>query len=107
MARAQHPQILLANDLLGGDVVFLGTGGWVRDLRLARVAATPADAAALLAAGQAAVAANRVVDVGLVDVAIDANEGPVPLHYRERLRTRGPSVRRDLGKQANGQGSSR
>jgi hypothetical protein len=107
MARARHPQILIASDLLDGDVVFLGAQGFERDQRRARVAATPSEAAALLEAGQAAVAANRVVDVSLVDVAIDEEAGPVPLHYRERLRTKGPSVRPDLGKQASAAGSKR
>jgi hypothetical protein len=107
MARAQHQQILIASDLLDGDVVFLGKHGFVRDERNARVAATPDEAAALLEAGRAAVAANRVVDLSLVDVALDAEALPVPLHYRERLRTKGPSVRPDLGKQASTAGSKR
>jgi sulfite reductase (NADPH) hemoprotein beta-component len=33
-------------------------------------------------------------------VAIGAGGAPEPLHYREKMRIKGPSVRRDLGKQA-------
>jgi sulfite reductase (NADPH) hemoprotein beta-component len=39
------------------------------------------------------------VDAYLVDVVLGEN-GPQPRHFRERLRTLGPSIRRDLGKQA-------
>ena len=35
----------------------------------------------------------------LVDVSLGEN-GPQPRHFRERLRTLGPSIRPDLGKQA-------
>lgn len=101
MARAKFPQILSASDLLAGDVVFLGPSGWERDHRKARVAQLPSESAALVALGQAEAAANRILDANLIDVEIDSEGCPVPLHYRERLRTLGPSVRPDLGKQAN------
>lgn len=100
MARLEHPQILLANDLAQGDVVFLGPSGWERDHRLARVAYDSDGAAVLEAFGKAEVADNHVVDAYLADVAVDASGAPIPLHYRERMRIAGPSVRRDLGKQA-------
>ena len=49
---------------------------------------------------RAEIAANRVVDVYLADVEIGADGAPTPLHYREKMRVKGPSVRLDLGKQA-------
>jgi hypothetical protein len=101
MARqAQFPQIVIANDLLEGDVVFLGHTGWVRNHRDARVGQSAPEIAAIEAIGKAAVAANRVVDASLIDVRLTADGTPEPLHYRERLRTLGPSIRPDLGKQA-------
>ncbi|CAN2534263.1 hypothetical+protein [Methylocapsa aurea] len=99
------PKILLASDLAEGDVVFLGAGGWERDLLRAKIAYDAAEAAALEAAGKADVAANRVVDAYLVDVSVDAAGAPTPLHFREKFRAVGPSVRRDLGKQAWLQGA--
>ena len=36
----------------------------------------------------------------IVDVTRDAAGQPVPNHFRERFKIRGPSVRPDLGKQA-------
>jgi len=96
----RHPQILLASDLRRGEVVFLGAAGWERDAREAAVATTPEEAVALEARGKADIAANLVVDVYLADVEVDAAGAPAPLHYREKMRTKGPSVRADLGKQA-------
>jgi Protein of unknown function (DUF2849) len=100
MAKPTHPQILLASDLRDGEVLFLGAEGWERDARAAVVARDAAEAAALEARGKADIAANKVVDVYLAEVELDDVQGPRPLHYRERARLVGPSVRRDLGKQA-------
>ena len=101
MAKQPHPQILLASDLREGEVVMLGADGWVRDARLATIARDPHEAAALEARGKADISANKVVDVYLADVELDEAAGPRPLHFRERARLAGPSVRRDLGKQAH------
>jgi sulfite reductase (NADPH) hemoprotein beta-component len=102
MPAFKHPQILLASDLADGEVVFLGADGWERDHRRASVARDKEAAEALEKVGKAEIAANRVVDVYLADVEIDAEGIPVPLHYREKMRIKGPSVRPDLGKQAAG-----
>lgn len=96
----KHPQIVLASDLRRGEVVFLGRDGWEREARRAVVAASPEEAAALETRGKADIGKNLVVDVYLADVALDAGGAPTPLHYRERMRSQGPSVRPDLGKQA-------
>lgn len=100
MAALPHPRILSASDLAQGDVVFLGPAGWERDSQRARIARDSAEAAALEAFGKAEMAENRVVDVYFVEVALSEDGAITPLHYRERLRALGPSVRRDLGKQA-------
>lgn len=101
MAKIKHPQFVTCSDLISGDVMFLGKLGWVGDHRLAQVVAAEEDAATLLQRGQQDMAANRVIDVYLVDVAISADGHPEPIHYRERIRTLGPTVRLDLGKQAD------
>jgi hypothetical protein len=102
MPALKHPQILLASDLADGEVMFLGQQGWERDHRRARVARDKEEAGALEAFGKAEIAANHVVDVYLADVEVGADGVPTPLHYREKMRIKGPSVRRDLGKQARG-----
>jgi hypothetical protein len=94
------PAILIANDLIEGDVVFLGPQTWERSYRKAQIVHAAAEADALLARAALDVKANRVVDVYLAQVAINAAGEPVPVHYRERMRTLGPTVRPDLGKQA-------
>lgn len=102
MSALKHPQILLASDLADGEVLFLGPNGWGRDHAQARIARDKEEAHALEAFGKAEIAANRVVDVYLADVEIGPDGAPTPLHYREKMRIKGPSVRPDLGKQARG-----
>lgn len=102
--RPPLPAILLANDLLDGDVVFAahrlpGGLGWTRDPRLALVAADDDSAVRLEEFAARELAAQQVVDAYLVDVAL-GESGPVPRHFRERFKTLGPSNRPDLGKQA-------
>jgi hypothetical protein len=64
------------------------------------IARDEAGAQQLKAAAAQALARNKVVDAYLVDVALDGEGRDVPRHYREKIKTEGPSVRRDLGKQA-------
>lgn len=97
--RPPLPVILVASDLSEGDVVFKTAGGWSRDHRDALIAGNVEAAQALEAEGQAETDANIVVDAYLVDVEL-GGDGPRPRHFRERMRLLGPSVRPDLGKQA-------
>jgi hypothetical protein len=98
MAKRFLPKIVSANDLLEGDVVWLTPDhGWSRDLRAAAVAQAPDAAEALLSAAEAQ--PERVVGPFLADVEIEGG-APRPLHFREVYRTRGPSHRPDLGRQA-------
>jgi len=94
------PAILLANDLLSGEVVFFAGGRWSPDPADALVAHDVAAAEALEAEAARALAANAVVDAGLVDVTLRGDGLPIPNHFRERFKVRGPSNRPDLGKQA-------
>jgi hypothetical protein len=98
MPKPFTPQIVSANALMEGDVVYLDRAhGWTRDLAEAAVARTDDEALALL---KAAAQPTLVVDPYLADVALDQGQKPRPLHYREVFRTRGPSNRPDLGRQA-------
>ena len=91
-------QVLTANRLSDGSPVFLGEdGGWSERIAAARVARDAAAHGLLEATGAAAVAANIVVEPYLVDV--EASGGRIePVRNRERMRTRGPSVRPDLAR---------
>lgn len=99
MAKAYVPQVVTANDLMQGDVVYLTPAGdWSRDHGDAALARTGAEAKSLLARGAAQ--ADKIVGAYLADAETDADGRPAPSHYREAIRTLGPTFRSDLGKQA-------
>lgn len=101
MSKAQPlPAIVIANDLLSGDVIFLGADKWELTHHRAAVASDLSAAELLLARAKLDFEANRIVDPYLAQVQIAGDGTPVPVHYREKMRTRGPTIRPDLGKQA-------
>ena len=88
-------QVLTANRLSDGVVVFLDAeGGWSEHIAAARIA-EKAEAEALAKAGE--IGAAEVVAPYLIDVTLEA-DGPRPLRYRERIRTFGPSIHPEFGK---------
>ena len=90
---------LTANRLADGEVVFWNAGAWVERFAEAEIFAdeASADAAETLAKSEI----RLLVDPYLIDV-IDADGGPAPLSYRERLRALGPTNKLEHGKQAAG-----
>ena len=93
-------QILIANDLLSGAIVYRTANGWSPKVNEARVAEGDADAEALLAEGKSAETDNTVVAAELIPVT--AESGTVtPNRLREVIRAQGPTVRTDLGYQAD------
>ncbi len=97
-------QVLTANRLSDGAVVYLTPAGtWSETITDSRIAEDAEASAALMAAGLN-VAGGRVADAPyLIDVVAD--EGGVrPLRYREQLRASGPSVHPEFGKQAASRG---
>ena len=91
--------VVTANRLIDGIVVFQDeAGGWSEDFARAAV---HDDAAAALARAGEDVAASLVVDPYAVEVEL-RNGHYAPRALREAIRATGPTVRRDLGKQANG-----
>ena len=101
-AKLQGDRIVTANRLADGAVVYLTpAGSWSEWLSESEVAATEERATALLGLAADLVEARQVVDPYLMAVAWDGTT-PKPLSQREIIRSRGPSIRRDLGKQAVG-----
>ncbi|MEI9989945.1 MAG: DUF2849 domain-containing protein [Rhizomicrobium sp.] len=99
MAKIQDPQMLTANRLVDGDVLYWKGGDWVLTLAAGDVFADPRDAEAALAAAQKYVTGNVVVAPYLFDVKLVG--GVVrPVKEREIIRAAGPTVRLDLGKQS-------
>lgn len=87
--RVAAPQVLTANDLRNGAVVFLDkAGGWTTRIAKAEVIVDSARAAALLEAANAR-QATELVGPYLIDV--DAATGK-PLHLREQIRAEGPTA---------------
>ena len=100
VAKRILPAIMVANDLLDGDVVFLAVDGWSRNPKQARVAQDDQAADLFEAIARTAMAARQIVDAVLVDVTVQPDGSAVPNHFRERFRLLGPTNRPDLGKQA-------
>lgn len=93
MAKAFIPQVVTANRLRIGDVVYLGPGDdWVVDLARATVATDEAALSALEVKAAKSVDTQEVVGVYAIDV--DAASGsPEARSVKERIRAaRGPSV---------------
>ncbi|MCB9944669.1 MAG: DUF2849 domain-containing protein [Geminicoccaceae bacterium] len=96
-------KILTANHLATGDVVYLSTDGWRPFVHEARIADNDDKADELVSRGNSDARANIVVEPYLIEVECHGDL-VVPVHYREKFRASGPSVRTDLGKQAVRQG---
>ena len=96
------PSILTANLLGDGMVVFLTLGGtWRGSAGRALIARSADDIAGLEARGARAVQANLVINPYLI--AVEETDGrPVPVAFRERMRTSGPSI--DLAFKARAEG---
>ena len=92
-------QMLTANRLRDGEVVWWKSGTWVAALADAEVFDDPKAADAALERAAAFVRNNVVVNPYLFDVRF-AGLAPQPVKEREIIRAAGPSVRTDTGKQA-------
>ncbi|MFV3126294.1 DUF2849 domain-containing protein [Niveispirillum sp. KHB5.9] len=93
-------QSVAASRLLDGEAVWLGAGNaWVERVAEAAVFDGADAIAEALAFAKAEEKRQVVVDVYPLDVEV-TEEGTRPTHLRERLKGIGPTVRRDLGKQA-------
>jgi len=94
-------QALTANRLRDGAVVYWRDGAWDESFVTAEVFDAKADADAALARAALDVTARRIVSPYLFPVRFEA-ERLRAVEEREIVRSEGPSVRRDLGKQAGG-----
>jgi hypothetical protein len=92
-------KILTANRLIDGEAVWYAHGTWNETIEGAEIATDKEGEARLEAIGEAAFAANLVLDVEVIDVDI-VNGAIYPKRLRERIRAAGPTIRTDLGKQA-------
>jgi hypothetical protein len=97
------PDFVTANRLADGVVVFqCADESWSEDFKLARILADAQATAAALARAKRDEADNLVVDAYATPV-VERNGHFAPKALREAIRAAGPTIRRDLGKQALGQ----
>ena len=91
-------QLLTANDLRTGEVVFLNQDEeWSTSLNSVRLADDLISAAQLTDIGHQAVANQRVVNPELIEVSTESGF-PMPTRLREQLRILGPSIKQELRK---------
>lgn len=90
MARKFVPQIITANDLFEGDVIYLTqTGSWSRDIADAHIANSPEQVETMLETTKSQ--AGQIVGAYAMNIEADENGKAAPAHFRETFRTRGPS----------------
>ena len=93
-------KVLTANSLIDGDAVwFADDRSWSGTIDAAEIAHDEAGEARLAEIAAAAIARCEVVDVNIIDVQL-VDGGIEPVRLREKIRAAGPTVRLDLGKQA-------
>ena len=97
---ATGPQMLTANALRQGEVLYWKKGGWVQDFAQGEVFREPAAANAAMDAAQSFVIGNQIVAPYLFEVR-EENGKIRPVKEREIIRGLGPSIRPDTGKQAS------
>jgi hypothetical protein len=94
-------ELVTANSLADGRVVFQTAGGWTRNIAEAEVLESKEAAAAALGRANLDATLNRVVDVYAIEVTRSA-DGLVPVRLRERIRATGPTTGNSKYKQAAG-----
>ena len=100
MTTLKTPIAFTANNLLDGEVVWLGhNGAWVKSVSAAKVFVTEDERRSAAEIAALADAENLVVEPYEIEVSREAGE-IVPTKFRERIRAAGPTMRLDLGKQS-------
>ena len=85
-------QMIIANELRSGEVVFLSEeGNWVNNIDKATVALDIDQANKLLTLAQEAEHNNKVVGAELVEIEAQDKQ-PFPKDIREAIRVNGPTV---------------
>lgn len=91
------PRIITANRLRDGAVVYLSTtGAWIETAAVAAIATGPKEQERLLLQAANSVTTCLVVDPLAID--ITGPSAPIPARLREKIRSKGPTVRPDLAR---------
>ncbi len=93
-------QVISANRLVDGLVVYMtGGGGWSERIADAQAVTGKEVGEVAMAAARVAEEARIIVEPYLIDIDESSGERR-PTRYRELIRAKGPTVRLDIGKQA-------
>ncbi len=96
------PQVVIASRLADGRVVFLGRHErWVEVIEDSWIIESESEGEESMDTARQAERRQEVVDPYLMDVAVE-DSCVTPVQSRERIRAAGPTVRKDLGRQAEG-----
>ena len=99
-AKQQSLEIVLANRLTDGVVIYLDPAGqWQEDLDRAAVAADPENRARLQTQADAGVAGQLIAGWEFTEVTLNGGTLEI-VKNKQRIQSLGPTVRPDLGKQA-------
>src|SRR5690606_28840328 len=86
-------QMVIANRLADGFIVFLGPGdAWQRRIGDGRLLENEAEAAGALEVAKRHEAENVVVEPTLIEVVVDEAGAPRPVEIREAIRAFGPTI---------------
>jgi Protein of unknown function (DUF2849) len=95
-------EVITANRLIDGIVVFQAADGWVEDFAHAEVYEDAEATKAALALAKQDEVHNLIVEP--YAIVVETRSGHyAPKALREAIRAAGPTIRPDLGKQAQGQ----
>ena len=98
--KIKGPQLIIANRLDDGRVVFMTeNGNWTADASRAAIADTPEGVENLETKASISEKNNLVVDPTAVPASAD--NGAFPAHMKQAMQAKGPSVRPDLGYQVS------
>lgn len=89
--KIKYPAILIAHDLLSGQVIYWSGEKWEKDFANAVIAHHDDDASQLEAIAQKYISQNQVVDAELVSVNIIDNK-ITPEHFRVKIKVSGPTI---------------
>ncbi len=96
------PQVVIASRLVDGRVVFLGRHGhWSEIIEESRIIESESEGEESMESARQAESRQEIVDPYLTNVVVE-NSRIRPVQTREQIRAAGPTVRKDLGKQAEG-----
>jgi len=91
MAKLKGDQVMTANRLGDGRVVYLGCDGWTDELGAARILQNETDIGTAEATAREAVADRQIVEPYLIEVETEC-DGIQPRRLREKIRAEGPTT---------------